>query len=188
MAHLGTDQNRKNEEVCLDLVKVLSIAILRKMKVGKVIQGILAFFVIAHTGDLAAQPEGMRTDSSSPRRLPPITMECIYQRSIYDWKALDRYNLLVWAPSRNHPYHVELDNACFELRWANTIAFYSRGFDDRICGFGGDKIIVGGRFPEHCSIGAIHKLTPDSAQELIEAFRSVRRGEHEGKETEDEME
>ena len=34
--------------------------------------------------------------------------ECVFTRSIYDFKALDRNNLVIWAPSRSKAYLVEL--------------------------------------------------------------------------------
>ena len=39
-----------------------------------------------------------------PDRLPDTTNQCIFFRTLYDWKPLNRHNLIVWAPSRKHPY------------------------------------------------------------------------------------
>lgn len=121
----------------------------------------------------AASAPGAGTGSRD--RLPPITKECIFERSLHDWRPLDRYNLIVYAPSRRHPYHMELDFPCEQLRWADAIAFVSPHPDGRVCGFGGDYILVGDGFVERCPIGAIHKLTPEQAEELVAAFEEAHR-------------
>ena len=128
--------------------------------------------IYVHAADA---PEGVRTDAQSQRRLPPITSQCIFIRSVNDWRGLDRYNLIVWAPSKKHPYHLELDSACHDIRHANAISF-TAGADNRLCGYGGDSVTVSrGGWTDRCRIGAIHKLTPESAEELIAAFKQMRK-------------
>lgn len=137
---------------------------------------LIALFFSASCGSVCAgdNTDRLRTDAASKRRLPPITSQCIFIRSLSDWRALDRYNLIVWAPSRKHPYHLELDSACHDLRHVEAISF-TAGADGRLCGFGGDAVIVSsGGWTDRCSIGAIHKLTMESAEELIAAFKQLR--------------
>jgi hypothetical protein len=112
--------------------------------------------VQAETLESHVEIQGLRIETGSRSRLPPLTQQCVWFRSVSDWHALDEYNLLIWAPSRKHPYLVELDSPCREARWAESLAFSSR--DSRLCGYGGDRILVG---RDRCSIGAIHKLTPE---------------------------
>jgi len=102
-----------------------------------------------------------------PERMPDTTKQCIFFRTLYDWKPLNRYNLIVWAPSRKYPYHLQLDQPCHNLRFAHTIAFTSRDF--RLCAFGGDSVVVhhGGGMPERCPIGSITKLDEVSLQALL---------------------
>lgn len=102
-----------------------------------------------------------------PDKLPQTTNECIFFRTLYDWKALNNSNLIVWAPSKNHPYHIQLDRPCQGLRFAYSIGFTSR--DSRLCGFGGDAVLVesGGGRADRCPIGGITKLTEESLKSLL---------------------
>jgi hypothetical protein len=102
-----------------------------------------------------------------PDKLPSTTNQCIFFRTLYDWRPLNNTSLVVWAPSRNHPYHIQLDKPCMGLRFAHSIGFTSR--DSRLCGFGGDSVLVessGGR-PDRCPIGSITKLTEESLKALL---------------------
>jgi hypothetical protein len=102
-----------------------------------------------------------------PDRLPETTNQCVFFRTLYDWRPLNNTSLIVWAPSRNHPYHIQLDRPCFGLKFAHSIGFTSR--DSRLCGFGGDAVLVesGGGRPDRCPIGAITKLTEESLKALL---------------------
>jgi hypothetical protein len=103
----------------------------------------------------------------TPDRLPETSNQCIFFRTLYDWRALNNNSLIVWAPSRNNPYYLQLDKPCFGLTFAHSIGFTSR--DSRLCGFGGDSVLVessGGR-PDRCPIGSITKLTDEALQNLL---------------------
>ena len=102
-----------------------------------------------------------------PDSLPQTTNQCIFFRTLHDWKPLNRHNLIVWAPSRNHPYHLQLDRPCQNLRFAHTIGFTST--NGRLCGFGGDSILVtsGGGKPDRCPIGSITKLDEAGLERLL---------------------
>ncbi len=104
----------------------------------------------------------------NPGKFPDTTNQCIFFRTLYDWRALNNSNLIVWAPSRKHPYHLQLDRPCFGLRFAHSIGFTSR--DSRLCGFGGDSVLVesGGGRPDRCPIGSITKLTEESLKALLD--------------------
>ncbi len=95
--------------------------------------------------------------------------DCIFVRSITDWRALDDRNLIVYA-GRNRPYHVELARSCFGIEFETVIAFYDRSADERICGFGMDRVIVDRTMPEACGIVAVDELTEDQAEELVLRF------------------
>ena len=102
-----------------------------------------------------------------PDKLPKTTRDCMFFRTIYDWKALDPYNLIVWFNSHRTPRHIELEVACYEARFVDTIAF-TDNLDGRLCAFGNDSVIVG---HQHCPIGAINKITPREAKALIAKYR-----------------
>ena len=117
----------------------------------------------------AAAPTESSARPGMPDRLPKVTADCEFFRTIYDWRALDPYNLIVWFNNRNTPRHIELETACYQLRFVDTIAFTSR--DNRLCAFGGDSVIVG---DEQCKIGALNKITPEEARALIAKYEKGR--------------
>jgi hypothetical protein len=104
-----------------------------------------------------------KTLESPPKRFPQGGLDCIFFRSIYDWRAIDHYNLIIWAPNRRSPYHVELDRPCDGLRFTDTIAF-SSNLDGRLCAFGGDAVVVD---HDRCPIGAITKLNREQLDYLL---------------------
>jgi hypothetical protein len=84
--------------------------------------------------------------------------DCMFFRSIYNWKVIDDRNLIVWSPSRSQPYVVTLSFPLHSLRFRDALAFEDGNHDGRLCGFGMDGIIVGGSFAQRSSIRGIKKL------------------------------
>jgi Family of unknown function (DUF6491) len=80
------------------------------------------------------------TSSSAPSRAGKN--ECVFTRSIYDFKALDRHKLVIWAPSRSKAYLVELSMPLPELKFASRLALVDRNHDGRLCGYGMDRVAV----------------------------------------------
>ena len=70
------------------------------------------------------------------------TNDCVFSRSIHDFKVLDRNKLVIWAPTRSRAYLVELSMPLPELKFANSIAVVDRNHDGMLCGYGMDRIIV----------------------------------------------
>jgi len=101
--------------------------------------------------------------------------QCIFFRRLYDWRPLNDTNLIVWAPSRKFPYHIQLAQRCRGLRFTLSLGFYSR--DSNLCPFGGDAVLVdsGAGRPERCSIGAITKLSEEALESLLEQAPGRRR-------------
>lgn len=95
--------------------------------------------------------------------------DCLYTSAITDWRPLDDRNLIVYAPA-NRPFHIELSRSCFDLEFADVIAFYDRSPDERICGFGMDRVIVNRAVPEACGIAAVDELTEDQAEEMLRQY------------------
>ena len=84
--------------------------------------------------------------------------DCMFFRSIQNWKVLDDRNLIVWSPSRRQPYVVTLSFPLHGLRFRDAIAFEDGNRDGRLCGFGMDGIIVRGSFSQRSLIRGIKKL------------------------------
>ena len=73
--------------------------------------------------------------------------ECVFARTIHDFKVLDRNKMIIWAPTRSKAYLVELSMPMPELKFANTIAFVDRNHDGMLCGYGLDRIVVADSSP-----------------------------------------
>jgi hypothetical protein len=98
--------------------------------------------------------------------------DCIRSSLITDWRPLDERNLIVYEGRR--PFHVELAQSCFGLDFATMVAFYDRSADERICGYGFDRVIVDRTIPEACSIAAVDELTEEQAEELERRAEAAR--------------
>ena len=91
---------------------------------------------------------------------------CLVVGSIADWRAIDRKRLIIWAPSKQHPFLVELSSTCQALYNGETLSIQSR--DNRLCDFGGDSLWIDG---ERClgGIQVVRPLAADAIDELFEA-------------------
>lgn len=98
-----------------------------------------AALAVAGIGLGAAAGAHATTTSATPRA---SKNDCVFTRSIYDFKALDRNNLVIWAPSRSKAYLVELSMPLPEIKFANRLAFVDRNHDGMLCGYGMDRIVV----------------------------------------------
>ena len=68
--------------------------------------------------------------------------DCVFARTINDFKVLDRDKMIIWAPTRSKAYLVELSMPMPELKFANRIAVVDRNHDGMLCGYGMDRIVV----------------------------------------------
>jgi hypothetical protein len=68
--------------------------------------------------------------------------ECVFARTINDFKVLDRNKMVIWAPTHSKAYLVELSMPMPELKFANTIAVVDRNHDGMLCGYGMDRIVA----------------------------------------------
>lgn len=104
------------------------------------------------------------TDDGRDRRAEVRDTDCVRTALITNWEALDEHNLIVYESRR--PYHVELARTCSGLDFATLIGFYDRGGDERICGYGLDRVIVDRLIPEGCTVTAVDELTDEQAADL----------------------
>ena len=111
-------------------------------------------------------------DSRRPTAAPAKN-DCVRTSLVSDWDSLDERNLIVYESGRR-PYHVELTSACFGLDFSTMVAFYDRGNDGRICGYGLDRVIVDRTIPESCSVAAVDELTDEQAEELKQRAETAR--------------
>jgi hypothetical protein len=98
----------------------------------------------------------------------PRGKDCFWVDTVHSWRVLDPKNLIVYAPSRRCPYHVELMHTCQGVRFAEHIGF--RDTDARICGWGGDTLIIPHELPVRCPITAVTRLHGGSLLALYAQF------------------
>ena len=116
----------------------------------------------------------------------PIGTDSVRIDQVRDFRVLDRSNLILYATTPRHAYHVELLPPCQGLRFADSIAL--RGRMGRLAGFAGDRIIVPGPgIPERCSIRSVRRLDEAALAELIQRFDEEYDGDPAAEEAEIEI-
>ena len=143
----------------------------------------ILLWLVPGTGLLAADDEKPSPEEApafqtevplNPEDIPPPPPlengnDCFPRRSVSNFEVLSRTHLIVFAPSKRHPYLVEVSGTCVGLRFSETIAFESR--DSRICSYGGDDLLVE---RSRCPIRNITKFD-EASLELVRAQYSQRR-------------
>jgi hypothetical protein len=81
---------------------------------------------------------GASADAATTRR---GDNECVFTRSIQDFRPLDRNKMVIWGPGRK-AYLVELSMPLPELKFAYRLAFVDRDHNGMLCGYGMDRIVV----------------------------------------------
>jgi Family of unknown function (DUF6491) len=67
--------------------------------------------------------------------------DCVFTRTIHDFRALDRNHMVLWGPGRK-AYLVELSFPLPELKFAHRLAFVDRDNNGMLCGYGMDRIVI----------------------------------------------
>ncbi|MFC7049608.1 DUF6491 family protein [Emcibacter nanhaiensis] len=88
--------------------------------------------------------------------------DCIFIRTIDSWTALDRTHLLLYAPTRNHPYLLEVAPTTYNLMFEEQLAIYSKT-GENLCPYGRSGLLLK---DEHLFIRGIAKITKEEAQQL----------------------
>lgn len=98
------------------------------------------------------------------------TPDCFLRRSAADFRVLDERNLVVFAPGRRDAYHVQVSMPLHDLRFANAVAFESRG--SRVCGYAGDALLVqgSGGGPDRASVIGVYRLDGPALEGLLARF------------------
>ena len=67
--------------------------------------------------------------------------DCLFTRTIHDFRPLDRNHMVVYGPGRK-AYLVELSFPLPELKFAHRLAFVDRDNNGMLCGYGMDRIVI----------------------------------------------
>ena len=96
---------------------------------------------------------------------------CFYKRQVQDFEVLDRSNFIVYAPNKSRPYHVRISPPSTDLKFANALAFSSRG--NRICGYAGDTVLIGVRNDRRYSVTGVYRLDEIMLEQVLGAYGNV---------------
>jgi hypothetical protein len=94
-----------------------------------------------------AQPAAASTGAAEakdgdtpPGKFPTPSGQCIFLRTINDWKAADPYRILVRTKVSGWQWEVLLDRRCSDLFYANALKWDTP--DSRVCDYRRDAITV----------------------------------------------
>lgn len=94
---------------------------------------------------------------------------CFQAGQVTGFRALDRSNLIVYAPTRSSAYHVRIQPPARELNFTSRIAFDTRS--RRICGHAGESVIFdSGAMARTYFVTDVYRLDAEGAQSLIDEF------------------
>ena len=125
------------------------------------------FVIVLLLSSFSSVSTAEKEDAQRVRDLDLNGSDCIWIRTIRDYRALDSRNLLIYASGKS-AYFVRLARPSMELRSSIQVGFSSR--DDRLCPYGGDQLVVGGFAAETVSIRAISRISSDQADVLLVRF------------------
>ena len=93
------------------------------------------------------------------------TSACFYPRQVQNFVALDRSNLIIFAPNNANAFHVRITPPSTQLEIAEGLAFLPPS--GRLCGYAGERLVVGiGPSAERVAVIDVSRLTPDSLAAL----------------------
>jgi Family of unknown function (DUF6491) len=97
----------------------------------------------------------------------PIHNDCMFARTLRDWRPLDDENLLLFGPGHT-AYLVQLVRPIVGLSFNIMIGVYDR--DGSICPYGGDAIVIRGPMPERVSIRSMQRLDDAGLDDVYVRF------------------
>ena len=100
--------------------------------------------------------------------------ECVFFSSVFDWQGLDDTTLVIWAPSRNTAYRVELSMPLSGLKFAHTLGFIDGTQDGQLCSFGFDAVTMGDdTIPRKSTIRSMTRLDAAGIAQLEEKYKTT---------------
>lgn len=89
-----------------------------------------------------------------------------FVRNIYDWRAIDNENLVIWAPNRKNAYLVRLASYCHGLNFAETLVVDSKLPYLDSSGLG--HVVIFNPTKQRCAIDTLERVDDyDTAVALI---------------------
>lgn len=138
-----------------------AVSLRQLLTVGLVVSGLLG----GCTGAGSATGEPGQTRRTIPPPAETGTAGCFHAWQAQDFRVLDRSNLIVYAPNDRNAYHVQVSPPSMDLRNAESLAFVPP--NDRICGYAGQRLIVGGAMAgQPLAVIAVSRLSPEGLASL----------------------
>jgi hypothetical protein len=107
-----------------------------------------------------------KQDKKSQRIEMTRTSDCVFQRNIDDFDALDDNYVVLYAMGRRKAYLAEIAG-CFDLKGQSSLAAVDGDRNGQICGFGRDSIAYRRLGTvEECRILAMQELSDERRVEL----------------------
>lgn len=108
------------------------------------------------------------TEAKAQKRIQlSRTSDCVFQRTIEDFQAIDSDHVVLYGPGRRKAYLAELGGGCFDMKGQSALAAVDGDRNGQICGFGRDSIAYRrmGRV-EDCRIMALEQLSDERRMQL----------------------
>jgi Family of unknown function (DUF6491) len=131
----------------------------------------------ATTGHPAAAPTAL--DNLTKTENLPGKAGCFWKSSFQgDWTVLNDSTLIVHAPLPKDAYVITLFEPVFSLSFKQGLGFEDKEHTGQICNNGDDYLLVPGWQPPRVPIVAVHSLTIDQENQLLQAAGKPLRGQH----------
>ena len=103
-----------------------------------------------------------------PRRIEMSrTSDCVFQRNIDDFEAIDDNYVVLYSMGRRKAYLAQISGGCFDVKGQNSLAAVDGDRNGQICGFGRDSVAyrrLGA--VEECRILGMQELSDERREEL----------------------
>ncbi len=108
------------------------------------------------------------TEDKAPKRIKMSrTSDCVFQRTIEDFDAIDNNYVVLYASGRRKAYLADVSGGCFDVKGQSTLAAVDGDRNGQICGYGRDSIAYQNLgMVESCRILGLEQLSDERRLEL----------------------
>ena len=138
------------------------------MKKLVLIMGVVAMLLSACQSTGGAKDEAAEEGRAGFSSISTEGMKsgCFYVREVNDWEALNRVNLIIYAPNKSRAYLVTISSPAVSLRSSSNIAF--TGVRNRICGRPGERLVVGVGTSREYAVMDVRRLDKEMLAGLLQ--------------------
>jgi hypothetical protein len=121
------------------------------------------------TACVSSGPESqLGKEDKSPKRIQMSrTSDCVFQRNIEDFDAINDNYVVLYGMGRRKAYLAEIAGGCFDMRSQSALAAVDGDRNGQICGFGRDSLAYRNLgMIENCRILGLEELSDERRLEL----------------------